>query len=100
MTRPGAMERPLPTDSDRQTQPSGTLTSIFGKCPRCGAPIEVGFAVAGTWMNWVKKEGILDGNLFHDDKLVRYGDAIIPAHIPAVRCRGCGLVVLDLSRMR
>jgi len=61
--------------------------------------MEEGFAIAGTWMNWVRKEGFLDGALWRDDKLVTFFDVITPAHIPGVRCRACGVVVLDTSRL-
>ena len=61
--------------------------------------MEEGYAVAGTWVNWVRERGTFDAALWKGDKLVSYGDAFPGgAHIPGARCRSCGIVVLDVAQ--
>jgi hypothetical protein len=91
------MDPPLPPSPDRQRPGPGTLPSVLGTCPRCGSPMESGFAVVGQWMNWVHERGVLDAGLWKGDKLVTWSEALGAAHVPGVRCRNCSLVALDLA---
>jgi hypothetical protein len=69
------MEEPLPSNASVDSSRRGSLSSIAGKCPRCGSPMEEGYAVFGSWVNWVKERGTLDAALWKRDKLITYSDA-------------------------
>lgn len=88
---------PLPSDqfsnSPRAKDPASQLPS----CPRCAAKLEEVYAATGQWLNWVREIGTLDGALWKGDKLVSFGAAATITHIPGLRCRSCGLVVLHLA---
>ena len=88
-----------PTDANTGTTRSALPRYLISKCPRCGGPLEEGYAVVGSWVNWVRERGLVDAGLLKRDRLVTFGEALGPhgAHIPGLRCRSCNIAILDLA---
>lgn len=49
-------------------------------------------------MNRVKEKGSLDGAAWGREKLLYLPRKFGTVHIPGLRCRSCGLVVLDTAK--
>jgi Domain of unknown function (DUF6487) len=88
--------QPEPTPSASPGQP---VSSIVRSCPRCGSQVEPGYAPVSHWINWVEVPGTLDAAIWKKDQLISFADANMVPHVPGVRCRKCGLAVLDFAAL-
>jgi len=73
------------------------VEGVAKACPRCGKDLELGFlaTTARPWITWTEQRGILDAAPWRTNKLL-VSDRIGTSHVPGLRCRKCGLLILDL----
>jgi uncharacterized protein DUF6487 len=67
-------------------------------CPRCGQPMQPGFAALINRMNWVERIGVFDASVFKGETMVPM-PLVGAAHIPGFRCASCRIATLDYGNL-